>query len=315
MKTQLKTILSKTVNFVPLALIRRLPLVDRPVLRRLVDFAHSRKKIHKLTKLQVEFGNCSFYLTNDGSYVAQLVYFQGVKNYEPGELKLWQKLCSASKSCIIEIGSNIGIFTVVGALAKPDKVIYDSFEPHPLSFASLKNNILINKCTNVNAHQSAVGSIGDGTKTTLMIPQEEFNTQSTGAFIEDVEQINRPVSKSFEVELIPAIKLPPCDLLKIDAEGSEFKILDSMFNQIIRCRPVIVVEVRRKTYKLRSLVKRLVLNHSYKVHAISPKGLKLVDPSSLINIAFQDEFQTRDVVVIPDELNAEYLALLSDYYC
>lgn len=244
-----------------------------------------------------------------------MVYFQGVENYEPGELKLWQKLCSVSTSQIIEIGSNVGIFTVVGALAKPDNVIYDSFEPHPLSFSSLKSNVLMNDCSNVRVHEAAVGSLSDGSKTTLMIPQEEYNAQSTGAFIEDVEQINRTAYKSYNVDLIPATQLPFCDLLKIDAEGSEYKILDTMISGIISSRPVIVVEVRRKTFQLRTLIKNLMLDHSYQAHAISPFGLQLVEPSSLIDVVLQDEFQTRDVILIPNEKSLQYIKLLSDYYC
>jgi len=243
------------------------------------------------------------------------VYFQGIKNYEPGELKLWQKLCSVSKSQIVEIGSNIGIFTIIGALAKPDSVVYDSFEPHPLSFKSLSANLLINKTlTNVNVHQLAVGSPSDGGVTRLMIPQQEENTQSTGAFILDVEQVNRSVCKSFDVRLVSADMLPCCDLLKIDAEGSEFKILNSMLGSIIATMPLIVVEVRRKTLNLRSLLCGLIRDHSYQAHAISPSGLRLVDSSLLMTIVLQDVFETRDLILIPSEKAPLYQELLNDYY-
>ena len=87
-----------------------------------------------------------------------------------------------------------------------------------------------------------------------------------------------------------------------------------MMSEILRNRPVMVIEVRRKTLKLRSLVKNLALENSYQIYAISPTGFKPVDPLILIDIAMQEEFQTRDIILIPNERASVYIQLLRNYY-
>jgi FkbM family methyltransferase len=66
---------------------------------------------------------------------------------------------------------------------------------------------------------------------------------------------------------IDSLNLCDCDLLKLDLEGAEFKALRGASSTLLRCRPVIIVEVVDKQLRrygdAREDVERLLKAHGY----------------------------------------------------
>ena len=117
---------------------------------------------------------------------------------------------------VLDIGANIGTFTVAAALAAIAGRVY-AIEPEPGNFAMLRQNVELNRLRNVELLQAAVGAAAgeavlghDGNLSSLMWDR--------GAGAEAV-----PV-----VTLASLVaRMGTVDLLKMDCEGAEFDILYS----------------------------------------------------------------------------------------
>ena len=77
--------------------------------------------------------------------------------HEPAEGQLLQQLVGSGQS-VIDVGANIGYFTLLLAkLVGPRGHVF-AFEPDPTNFALLKKNIAANAYTNITAEQCAVSN-------------------------------------------------------------------------------------------------------------------------------------------------------------
>jgi FkbM family methyltransferase len=136
---------------------------------------------------------------------------------------------------VVDLGANIGYYTILasGKVGGTGRVY--SFEPDPRAYAYLLRNIEINRCTNVEPMQFAVG---DGTST------KWFN--SDPGLAEGYVTIN-PGRASARVDLVSldeyfgARGWPSVDLIKLDVEGSEGAALAGMKSLAHRNRKMRIV--------------------------------------------------------------------------
>jgi len=56
---------------------------------------------------------------------------------------------------IMDIGANTGLYAIIAAIENPTAKVY-AFEPHPIIFKYLKENIKTNSLDNIAAEQSAL---------------------------------------------------------------------------------------------------------------------------------------------------------------
>lgn len=238
-------------------------------------------------------------ILNDGSAISKLAFYMGADGIEPGELAAWEILCSGSKN-VIEIGGNVGLYTLVGSAATDG--FYTVYEPHPINYRSLQQNIILNNSKAICVEQAVVGTDGPS-KIMLHVPILETGNTSTGAFVSDAEGIDRKSTEAFEVTTTNYESFPYVpDLLKLDVEGAEFTILNSMQNVLCKNRTIILVEVRRppKTKQLRKWLYDFSKKSDYRLFAICP-GFPEIRLQEIENIVLQDKFQTRDIIMIPSE--------------
>jgi tRNA G46 methylase TrmB len=78
-------------------------------------------------------------------------FYYGQAYHEKADLALFGKL-SKGASCIIDIGANTGLFSIIGSKANPSASIY-SFEPYSTNAVRLKRNIDLNELENVRCTQ------------------------------------------------------------------------------------------------------------------------------------------------------------------
>ncbi len=114
---------------------------------------------------------------------------------------------------ILDIGANIGAFAQ-RARARWPKARIVCCEPMPFNVVQLRRNAPAGTAIISAAvrEQSGIDEIYIG---------DHF---ATGGFV----QFGRQTQQKFLVECIAARELPPCDLVKIDTEGSEVEILRNL---------------------------------------------------------------------------------------
>ncbi len=132
-----------------------------------------------------------------------------------------------AKPIIIDAGANIGISTLFFKTQYPHAKII-AFEPHPKTFELLKRNIEENALKGVELHNSALGSSEE--PITFYVSSDMAQGDiGASAIKQHVEYFHLDKGKTIEIT-VPCQKLSqfiqsPVDLLKLDVEGSEGKVI------------------------------------------------------------------------------------------
>lgn len=123
---------------------------------------------------------------------------------------------------IIDCGSNIGVSVLFFKMLYPKAVIH-AFEPNPKSFELLKYNVEVNKLENIILNNLALS----GEEGEVLL----FNSNSTfGSLMASIDP-SRGGQQSISVsstKLSSYIKGLNVDLIKIDVEGAEVKIVKDL---------------------------------------------------------------------------------------
>lgn len=153
----------------------------------------------------------------------------------------------------VDVGANVGFFTVIAARLVGEGGRVYAFEPEIANFNRLKENIALNDLTNVMLFQAAVGDC-DG-ETELYINSDNdgghalwdpgahsFNRLSRETVIKQSTQL----VKLDTVLMADPETAAPVKALKIDAEGYEQHVLQGSIETISRQRiPFVFAEINR----------------------------------------------------------------------
>ena len=165
-----------------------------------------------------------------------LVYYMGV--YEWDVTQCMSKRLPVD-GVFVDIGANAGFFTIWSALRAGSGGHVYSFEPQPEMYALLRENVLLNLLENVSTFSTALGdSIG-----TVRLALSAGDTGLAHIVIDetaDVEQTSVPI-ETLESCLGP---LPRLDMMKIDVEGAELRVLKGAASYLSGDNPpILFVEV------------------------------------------------------------------------
>lgn len=302
LKLKIRDCYSNFLNIIPISKFEKYRIKkesDFHNRKSILKFLRYRKIDRSIESFDIPFLNLKIY--NDGSFISRQLYWYGPYGHEFNEAKLWAYLCSKSKN-IIEMGANIGYFTMVGAAAS-DKSNYTSIEANPFTAKSVEQNLNLNKINNVNLIVAAVTSENNVDSIDLHIPIEEGNDVApTGAYIDGGESISRGSVKKIKVKTVIAKEIVHnADLIKLDIEGQEFAVLNSIQEQIVQHKPIILIEVRRGTTSLRQLIKELAEEHQYRILAIGASEFYDIRTEEILDIVLQEKYKTRDVLLVPND--------------
>jgi FkbM family methyltransferase len=162
---------------------------------------------------------------------------------------------------IIDVGAYIGLSVLYFKKLYPNSKII-AFEPNPLAFKTLKENMFINNIENVKLYQTAILN-KDGEKE-LYIDNTDLERYSVASFNKDAWN-SEVVSKKVRVKTQKLNKYlnEEIDMLKLDVEGSEQVILNSIKDHFSNIKNIIleyhptpnqdldkIVDILSKNYEL-----------------------------------------------------------------
>ena len=136
---------------------------------------------------------------------------------------------------LIDIGAHIGAFTVCAVVSGLASRVL-AFEPFPSNFKLLAENVRINRLENALALPIAVSD--EAGHATLI--KHASNTGGHSFFLPTGTGITVPVTTLKDV--FSAYDIRHCDLLKLDTEGSEYRILMGATPSILRGISAIALE-------------------------------------------------------------------------
>jgi FkbM family methyltransferase len=164
-------------------------------------------------------------------------------------LDLYGEWCLAELDCLgqllhpgdvaVDVGANIGTHTVFfSKKVAPGGIVY-AFEPQRISFEYLCANIALNGLVNVVPIQAALGD----KSLDLIIPILNPASQQNFASLNVEGHTAGDAVKLFPLD---NMDLKRCNLIKIDVEGMEHKVILGAEKTIRKCRPYLFVENNKK---------------------------------------------------------------------
>lgn len=138
------------------------------------------------------------------------------KEYNPRGFEIKEK------DRVVDIGAHIGIFSVMAARSARKGRVY-SFEPGKENFSILEKNMKINKLGNLILENKAVNGTGRDLK--FFISQTRNKGQNSKYRLDESQKEVKVKAVSFK-NLIN--KIGEIDFLKLDCEGGEYEILESL---------------------------------------------------------------------------------------
>lgn len=154
---------------------------------------------------------------------------------------------------VIDIGAHIGLFSLYVSQFYKNGSIF-CFEPIKENYDLLSYNISLNKRKNVKAFQKAVADKSGVVKVFLSPDAAAHSLFLKGSSYQEVESISLK-------EILDSHEIESCDLLKMDCEGSEYMILNSLPEKYFDRIHKVVMEYHLITEKpelIQDLVRKLV---------------------------------------------------------
>lgn len=201
-----------------------------------------------------------FNMVEAGSLIVKIPDFQGSfemdshshllkrvlteKEFEKDVVELVKKHLDAHKD-VLDIGANVGFYTVLFAkmIDKDNKVL--AIEPVPSVLEYLHKNIERNHCTQSVLIFEGIATNVKGQSHINIIPgMEEFSSigKIVHPYVASKKSVSLEVKGDTVDSLVQDFRLRP-GFIKIDVEGAEYLVLQGAVNTIRTFRPVIILEL------------------------------------------------------------------------
>jgi FkbM family methyltransferase len=158
----------------------------------------------------------------------------------PGEfpeasLIAWAK--QLIKGDFVDIGAHVGTYSL--SYAPHCGKVY-AFEPQRMTFYRLCAGIIMNRCTNVYAHNVAL--VGPDSPITMEL--KIISDDGGGSSVMSLPTNKQPLgTERVECRTLDSYELINVGLIKIDVEGAELEVLKGAKKTLARCHPKLLVEV------------------------------------------------------------------------
>lgn len=162
------------------------------------------------------------------------------RRWEPHVGICVQNIIRPGDTCL-DVGANIGVFTIQMARAAGDEGRVLCFEPSRRTYEQLLAAIAVNRLHNVVARCCAVGEVAGNLE--LRVPRHVSGNASL---------FDRAGCTDVNVETVEVIRLDDTvngrvRLMKVDVEGAEMAVLRGAREVICRDHPYIIVEWNQET--------------------------------------------------------------------
>ncbi len=207
-------------------------------------FWRRRRKEHPLS---VPFYGGTTVELNIGNDVSRCLYVSGC--FEPNELAFLARILRPGM-VFVDAGANEGLFTVLAGRAVGAGGVVIAVEPSPRERARLERNVARNRLTHVRVRHEALLDV-PGTAVLRVADLEHAGQNTLGNFVYDVVREDASISVDCVTldQLVEEEGVDRVDVLKIDVEGAEMKVLVGADRLLSRLRPVVLLELQEDSLR------------------------------------------------------------------
>lgn len=154
-----------------------------------------------------------------------------------------------SSRCFVDVGANLGYYTILAAKFMPNGIVY-AFEMDELNYALLGKNLDINKCKNVNIYHTAVTD-SSGIVSYIKTSRRPNATLSLSTSSSQLKYGRKISVQAVSLDDFFKDKRSIPEIIKIDVEGAEMKVLNGMQNILEKNNVQLFLEVHPTRLKLK----------------------------------------------------------------
>jgi FkbM family methyltransferase len=207
-------------------------------------------------------------------HVQRWIYFFGA--YEEQTVR-WFRGALRPGMTVLDVGAHVGQYTLVAASDVGAKGRVHAFEPNPGTFKRLSANIELNGYQHVEAHPVALSDAAGAA--TLYVPKHDNIGEASLQPCQDgMDQTSvRTTTLDEWVKTADLGSRPRIDLMKIDVQGFEAKVIQGGRETLSRFRPTIVCEFEERWLHASGTssvdLKRVLFELGYEAKQITASGL------------------------------------------
>jgi FkbM family methyltransferase len=183
--------------------------------------------------------------------------------------------------CVIDIGANVGIFTMAVKLKAPEATVY-AFEPIPDTFQVLEQNVRLLGCSDIHLYNVAIGSQDHVEKAFAFFPNMPGNSTAIPALKDEQKQVMDQIfgkelsdflmqseTRIVQVRTLSSVireqGIASVDFLKVDVEGGEISVLEGIEEMHWPIFKQVAVETHNA--QLREKVSEILVQHGFEASA------------------------------------------------
>lgn len=183
--------------------------------------------------------NYDFLITNETRKIATNCFSDNYSIWEDEQITIFYNLVNPNEKLnIIDIGANVGLYSLYAKFL-PNATFY-AYEPVPLNFKLLNDNLKLNNIENVKTFDIAISNEQKTNIINVCKSHCGLHTMGNNPLrFNDIEQLSVNTDTLDNLFYNKNIKV---DFIKIDTEGYEFYILKGGINTIKTYKPIIQIE-------------------------------------------------------------------------
>jgi FkbM family methyltransferase len=220
-------------------------------------------------------GNKQVVLQSGSDWLTSRIWWDGVTAFEPEVGPYFSALASQAR-CVLDIGAYTGWYSILTAVLNPTARVL-AFEANPIVAESLRKNLELNSLESVEIVECAVSAEDGEAQFHLGAP----GLPSSSSLEAEWKGLDRTITvqtRSID-SVMESCGRPHVDLVKIDIEGSEHRAINGMKETILRCQPVMVIELLKAHRSTFLDILPFLTDAGYEIYQCTPEALLHVEPT------------------------------------
>jgi len=215
--------------------VRNAPIEKGKV--RIVKAARMLNRHNRTNKLLAEVNPGMWMELDLNSYIERRIFYFGF--YRPWVLPYFDRLLAKGRT-VVDVGANVGQFTLWAAKRVGTEGMVVAFEPDRSSFEKLVKNVHLNSLQGIFLENIALSNY-DG-EAILHLNDEHDDNQGQGSLSRLTHHCRTQTVMCMQLDnFVKKEGIKKVHILKVDAQGAEFRILKGAVNLIEKDRPVVIV--------------------------------------------------------------------------
>ncbi len=159
--------------------------------------------------------------------------------FERQELDFFEFVCTAGGT-VVDVGANIGLYTVLAAKRVGPSGHVFAFEPVPENIKLLRENLDLNDVSaRVEVQEAAVGEKPGELE--IFLSDRQIGTHSAAQYLVDGSRSIRVPMQSIDA-FVASRGIQRIDLIKVDVEGYDGRVVEGAAHSLSLHKPILFIE-------------------------------------------------------------------------